>query len=49
MFVSWFENIEEISSKLTSGNVSHQGALSSSRSIVKLRRNSYGKNLVSRR
>lgn len=26
MFVSWFENIEEISSKLTSGNVSHQGA-----------------------
>lgn len=27
MLVSWFENIEELSSKLTSGNVSHQGAL----------------------
>lgn len=25
MLVSWFENIEEISSKLTTGNVSHQG------------------------
>lgn len=26
ILVSWFEDIEEISSKLTSGNVSHQGA-----------------------
>ena len=26
MLVSWFEDIEELSSKLTSGNVSHQGA-----------------------
>lgn len=26
MIVSWFEDIEELSSKLTSGNVSHQGA-----------------------
>lgn len=26
ILVSWFENIEELSSKLTSGNVSHQGA-----------------------
>lgn len=26
MLIYWFENIEEISSKLTSGNVSHQGA-----------------------
>ena len=25
MFISWFEDIENISSKLTSGNVSHQG------------------------
>lgn len=25
MLVSWFENIEDVSSKLTSGNVSHQG------------------------
>lgn len=25
MLVSWFEDIENISSKLTSGNVSHQG------------------------
>lgn len=24
--VYWFEDIEELSSKLTSGNVSHQGA-----------------------
>lgn len=26
MLVYWFEDIEELSSKLTSGNVSHQGA-----------------------
>ena len=26
LLVSWFEDIEELSSKLTSGNVSHQGA-----------------------
>lgn len=26
MLVSWFENIEDACSKLTSGNVSHQGA-----------------------
>lgn len=26
MLVSWFENIEDVSSRLTSGNVSHQGA-----------------------
>lgn len=26
MLKSWFENIEELSNKLTSGNVSHQGA-----------------------
>ena len=26
MLVSWLEDIEELSSKLTSGNVSHQGA-----------------------
>ena len=26
MLMYWFENIEELSSKLTSGNVSHQGA-----------------------
>ena len=26
MLVSWFENIEDNCSKLTSGNVSHQGA-----------------------
>ena len=26
MLVCWFEDIEELSSKLTSGNVSHQGA-----------------------
>lgn len=26
MLVSWFENIEDTCSKLTSGNVSHQGA-----------------------
>ena len=26
ILVSWFEDIEELSSKLTSGNVSHQGA-----------------------
>ncbi len=26
MLVSWFENIKDISSKLKSGNVSHQGA-----------------------
>lgn len=25
MLVSWFEDIEDVSSKLTSGNVSHQG------------------------
>lgn len=25
MLVSWFEDIEKLSSKLTSGNVSHQG------------------------
>ena len=25
MVISWFEDIENISSKLTSGNVSHQG------------------------
>lgn len=25
MLISWFEDIESISSKLTSGNVSHQG------------------------
>lgn len=25
MLVSWFKDIEDISSKLTSGNVSHQG------------------------
>lgn len=25
MLVSWFETIEDISNKLTSGNVSHQG------------------------
>lgn len=27
MLVSWFEDIEDISSKLTSGNVSHQGPI----------------------
>lgn len=26
MLVYWFEDINELSSKLTSGNVSHQGA-----------------------
>lgn len=26
LLVSWFEGIEELSSKLTSGNVSYQGA-----------------------
>lgn len=26
MLISWFENIEDTCSKLTSGNVSHQGA-----------------------
>lgn len=26
MLVSWFEDIEKLSSKLTSGNISHQGA-----------------------
>lgn len=26
LLVYWFEDIEELSSKLTSGNVSHQGA-----------------------
>lgn len=26
MIVSWFEDIEKLSSRLTSGNVSHQGA-----------------------
>lgn len=26
MLISWFDNIEDVSSKLTSGNVSHQGA-----------------------
>ena len=26
MLVSWFEDIEKLSSNLTSGNVSHQGA-----------------------
>ena len=26
LIVYWFEDIEELSSKLTSGNVSHQGA-----------------------
>lgn len=25
MLISWFDNIEDVSSKLTSGNVSHQG------------------------
>lgn len=28
MLVSWFETIEDISNKLTSGNVSHQGPTS---------------------
>ena len=26
ILISWFENIEDTCSKLTSGNVSHQGA-----------------------
>lgn len=26
MLISWFEDIEKLSSRLTSGNVSHQGA-----------------------
>ena len=26
MLIYWFEGIDELSSKLTSGNVSHQGA-----------------------
>lgn len=26
MLVSWFENIEDVSNRLTSGNASHQGA-----------------------
>lgn len=26
MLISWFENVEDTCSKLTSGNVSHQGA-----------------------
>ena len=51
MLVSWFENIEDTCSKLTSGNVSHQGATIRNKAIrcatfikniVKLRRNSYG-------
>ena len=33
MLVSWFENIEDVSSRLTSGNVSHQGATSRNKAI----------------
>lgn len=33
MLVSWFEDIESISSKLTSGNVSHQGPTIRNRAV----------------
>lgn len=33
MLISWFDNIEDISSKLTSGNVSHQGAMIRNKAI----------------
>lgn len=33
MLISWFENIEDTCSKLTSGNVSHQGAIIRNKAI----------------